>query len=440
MSSSSILQPGQKLQTASGLGGQVIALLGGGGQGEVYKVSFGNQALALKWYFPESATEEQLVALDKIIHHGAPTSSFLWPQELVAAPGHAGFGYLMALRPLEYRGIQDLLGGLVTPTFRARATMAYQLADSYFQLHTAGLCYCDISFGNAFFRPDTGDVLVCDNDNVTVDGSTVSGVLGTQGFMAPEIVRREAFPSSQTDLFSLAVLLFYLFIFHHPLEGAKEAAVDNLDPAARHALYGSNPIFIFDPYNHSNAPVPGYQDAPLFFWPIYPTFLRELFTRAFTTGLHPQGERVRENEWRAAMIRLRDAIFYCQHCKGENFYDAEALKQQGGYNVTCWQCHKSAVLPFRMRVGNQVVMLNHDTKLYPHHIDSTKKGNFSQPVAEVVHHPTNPHIWGLKNLSDAKWVLTKEGGSLQEVERERSVTLDTGVKINFGNTEGEIRY
>jgi eukaryotic-like serine/threonine-protein kinase len=39
-------------------------------------------------------------------------------------------------------------------------------------------------------------------------------------FMAPEIIRGEALRSTLTDLHSLAVFLFYLFVRGHPLEGA----------------------------------------------------------------------------------------------------------------------------------------------------------------------------------------------------------------------------
>ena len=53
--------------------------------------------------------------------------------------------------------------------------------------------------------PDSGEALICDNDNVAVDKQEQSGVLGTPRFMAPEIVRGEAKPSTQTDLFSLSV-------------------------------------------------------------------------------------------------------------------------------------------------------------------------------------------------------------------------------------------
>ena len=95
-------------------------------------------------------------------------------------------------------------------------------------------------------------------------------------------------------------------------------------------LYGTEPLFIFDPADAANRPVPGIHDNPLAYWPLYPQFLRDRFTRAFTAGLHDPHERVRESEWRAALMQLRDAILYCGQCGAENFYDGEALRASGG--------------------------------------------------------------------------------------------------------------
>jgi DNA-binding helix-hairpin-helix protein with protein kinase domain len=326
----------------------------------------------------------------------------------------------------------------IEPTFRALATAGLELAHSYLQLHAKGLCYRDISFGNVFFDPDTGEVLICDNDNVGVDGEAHAGVLGTPRFMAPEVVRGEALPSTQTDLFSLSVLLFYMFMVHHPLEGAREAALKCLDLPAMTRLYGTEPRFVFDPHDDSNRPVPGLHDNALAFWPIYPQFLRDLFTRAFTDGIRdPQHGRVRESEWRAAMVRLRDALVYCAGCGAENFYDADALKARGRPGA-CWACRAAVQLPARIRIGRNVVMLNHDAQLFPHHLDDQRLYDFSRPAAAVARHPADPTVWGLRNVSDEKWVVAGSGGTL-EVGPGRSVTLVPGTRIHFGRVEGEVR-
>jgi serine/threonine protein kinase len=345
----------------------------------------------------------------------------------------------MPLREQRFRGIVDLMKGRIDPSFRALATAGFELAHSFLQLHSKGLCYRDISFGNLFIDPPSGETLICDNDNVVVDGDANGGILGTPRFMAPEIVRGEALPGTQSDLFSLAVLLFYLFILHHPLEGQQEHLIHSFDLPAMTQLYGTDPVFIFDPKDRSNAPVPGYHDNALAFWPIYPQFLRDLFTRAFTEGISdPAHGRVREGEWRVAMIRLRDSILYCHHCGAENFYDPARIGVSPA--PVCWSCGSDWKLPFRMRIGRSVIVLNHDTQLYPHHVDEQRPYDFSSPVAAIARHPSQPALWGLKNLSAETWSFQTaiEPGAV-ELQPGRSVTLAAGTRINFGKSVGEIR-
>jgi len=437
-----ILEDGQSVQTAtSQMTCTVEAFLGGGGQGEVYRAALDGQKVALKWYFPAQATPEQRSALEILVKKGPPTDKFLWPMELCVSPDLAGFGYVMPLRAPHYKSIVGLMKRRAEPSFRALATAGLQLADSFLDLHAMGLCYRDISFGNVFFDPDTGEVLICDNDNVAVDGQGEAGVLGTPRFMAPEIVRGEALPSSRTDLFSLAVLLFYMLMVHHPLEGERESAIKCLDLPAMNRLYGSAPLFIFDPADDTNRPVPGVHDNALAFWPLYPQFLRDLFIEAFTEGVtDPENGRVRESEWRAAMVRLRDSIYYCGTCGMENFYDVQVLRGSGGDPGACWSCGNPLVLPPRMRVGDAVVMLNHNTRLYPHHVDPGSLYDFASAIAEIAQHPRDPHIWGLRNVGQDKWTATSDGGqTFQDVPTGRSITLGNGTRINFGKTEGSIR-
>ena len=345
----------------------------------------------------------------------------------------------MTLREPHYKNIVDLMKRRTEPTLFALATAGMQLAHNFLLLHSNGLCYCDISFGNVFFEPFTGDILICDNDNVGIDGNAPINVLGTPRFMAPEIVRSEASPSTHTDLFSLAVLLFYMFMIHHPLEGAREASIKCLDAPAMNKLYGKEPLFIFDPHDNSNYPVKGYQDNVIDSWRIYPSFLKDLFTQSFTEGIKdPQNGRVRESEWQMAMSRLRDCIIICQHCGCENFYDGELLRTAGTLN-SCWCCKKDVHPPPRIRIGKTIIMLNADTKLYPHHIDGDKRYDFSKQVAEIARHPQNPNIWGLRNLSSEKWSVIGTDGVMKDIEPGKSVTLVNEMKINFGKAEGEIR-
>ena len=91
--------------------------------------------------------------MELLIRKGAPSEHFLYPMEITTAPGVPGFGYIMPLRPKRFKNIVDLMTRRIEPTFRALATAGLNLSHNYLLLHSQGLCYRDISFGNAFFDP-----------------------------------------------------------------------------------------------------------------------------------------------------------------------------------------------------------------------------------------------------------------------------------------------
>lgn len=291
----------------------------------------------------------------------------------------------------------------------------------------------DISFGNLFFDPDNGDVLICDNDNVSANGIDNSSVYGTPRFMAPEIVVGKAKPSRNTDLFSLSVLLFYIFMMGHPLEGKLEADIKCMDIHAMNKLYGTDPVFIFDPANKTNRPVKGYQDNVLIYWDLYPKQLKDLFTQSFTEGLTAPNKRVTEKRWLEAFANLMSGITACPSCGAEIFYDDH--KVASGIAHTCWNCGSAVMMPSSLVVGKNRVLLLKDTKLYAHHIC----GNYDMTtvVGTVVQNPNNPSLWGIKNESTDNWTYVKPDGMQIPVAVGRSAAIAKGVKIDFGQMTGE---
>src|SRR5262249_8799546 len=250
-------------------------------------------------------------------------------------------------------------------------------------LQAKGLFYCDISDANLFVDPKTGDVLICDNDNVG-SSRTRPRVLGTARFMAPEIVRGEKKPSALTDSFSMAILLFLLLMNDHPLQGEAEARIHVFDAAAMRRIYGTHPVFIFDPSNPANRPVPGiHLNAPLF-WNLYPQILRDVFIQVFTEGIRDPGRRPSFGEWQSALATVEDAVVRCTFCGRQNFV---CSTRQGG--LACWSCSRRFQPPVRLVIaGKRLVVLNPDTKLYAHHL--TKGGDpaaAGPAYAEVSQHP-----------------------------------------------------
>lgn len=425
-----MLKIGTTISGESGESYKVLRLLGAGGQGEVYEVESKKNNSALKWYFKSSATETQKSILGDLITKGAPDASFLWPQDLAVGKPGEPFGYVMPLRPQSFKSIVDMMKRRAEPSFWNLCRAAFYLTRGYEKLHTAGYAYRDISFGNVFFDPDNGNVLICDNDNVSAKEK--SSVYGTPRFMAPEIVTGKAKPSRNTDLFSLAVLLFYMFMLNHPLEGKLEAEIKCMDVPAMNKLYGTNPVFIYDPDNKSNRPVKGYHDNAIIFWDLYPEFIKELFITSFTIGLSQPAKRVTEKQWMDAIANLMFGILHCS-CGSEVFYNDEIVKNSA--SIICWNCQKALQIPLSIVIDKNRVLLMGNTKLYAHHI----LGNYDidTAVAQVVQNPNNPNLWGMRNEGKDNWTYVKTDGTQTPVAPGKTVAIAKGTKINFGSLTGE---
>ena len=425
------LKPGTLLISESQSVYEVVSLLGAGGQGEVYDVICGGHHFALKWYYPHMATKQQKELIDNLIMKGSPSPSFLWALDMIFTEYGKSFGYIMPLRPQNYKGIVDMMKRRVEPSFLTLCKAAFELTKGYQKLHEMGYSYRDISFGNVFFDPDTGDVLICDNDNVSANGLDNASVYGTPRFMAPEIVVGKAIPSRNTDLYSLAVLLFYMFMMGHPLEGKLEADIKCMDILAMNQIYGSDALFVYDPDDKKNRPVPGYQDNVIIFWGLYPKSLRDLFTRAFTVGLKSPGSRVTEQEWLDEMTSLLSGIISCPDCGAEVFYDASET------TVPCWSCHSDVPIPVSLSIGKLNIMIQKHSQIVSQQLFNDH--DIKTVVGTVTQNPQNPDLWGIRNDSRNPWVYIKPDGTQKPVPVGKNAAIARGVRIDFGGIVGEFK-
>ena len=275
---------GTKIKLTNGDEITVKSKLGEGGQGAVYRVIYNDKEYALKWYL--SAYLKNLKPdykkfyknLEQNVLSGSPSSAFLW-QKAIAVTGKNsnGFGYIMDLRPANYSEFTKFIKAREHfSSTEAVIRAGINVVEAFQALHRKGLSYQDLSPGNFFIDKTNGDVLICDNDNVAPDGENL-GVGGTPGYMAPEVILGQAKPSTNTDLFSLSVILFELLFLSHPLEGANCCKHPCLTPEIEKELYAINPIFVCSKTDKSNAPVRGTCSNLINLWPVHREFLHDAF-------------------------------------------------------------------------------------------------------------------------------------------------------------------
>lgn len=428
-------QKGQKIRTASGGELEVVQKLGEGGQGIVYKVNYNGRQLALKWYHPAKLKDADTFYrnIQENIKKGAPTEAFLWPLEITEYY-EGSFGYLMELRPSEYKDFsQFLLAKVKFSGIDAVINAALCITNGFRALHNNGFSYQDLNDGNFFVDPQTGNVLICDNDNVAPYGKSL-GIAGKCRYMAPEVVMGKKKPDIHTDRFSLAVVLYLLLFRNHPLEG-KRTMCPCLTEELERKYYGSDPIFVWDESNDANRPVRGVHTNEINLWPVFPEFVRKTFAKAFSCEAmvgDDSEHRIIEKEWQEVFTALRNSTIKCPHCNDETFINP-------GQPVSkCIQCGAAVERPPVLKVKKHYVILAPGAKLYDCHV-KYDIDDFKNLRGEVISSRSDPSVIGLKNLSGSTWVAVLPNGNTKEYPDGQVIKLGRGLKIIFGaQNTGEV--
>lgn len=409
------LKIGESVSLTNGTQAKIVKELGRGGQGIVYLVEVNGLNMALKWYF-NNMGDWFYRNLEENVTKGAPSEAFLWP-EFLTTKQKGTYGYIMKLRPQGYYEFgQYLLARAKFKSFEAMVNAAMKICEGFKALHLSGLSYQDLNDGNFFIHPDTGDVLICDNDNVAPEGVS-SGILGKARYMAPEVVTGKAMPSKQTDRYSLSVVLFLLFYANHPLEGARVLACPCMTEKYEKLFYGSEPIFIYDKVNANNRPVRGVHNNVLRRWNAFPAILRDTFTQEFSLEcLSDPNKRKLERQWQNVIQQLRDMLIVCSECKDETFVaDANTPK--------CMCCGKSFHIAGTLQINDRKVLLTPNTKVY---VDMDNK-----PDIQVINVPGDRYPIQLRNITTNNWVVETPSGKIRSVEPNMSMPVKAGLKVNL---------
>jgi hypothetical protein len=138
-------------------------------------------------------------------------------------------------------------------SFLTRLQICTRLARAVRRLHFAGLAHSDLSNKNVLIDPKGGDACVIDIDSLVVPGVAPPVVLGTPGYIAPEVVAGRASPSIETDKHALAVLIYEILLHRHPLAGRKVHSTRSAEEDEALSM-GARALWIEHPTDHSNPP------------------------------------------------------------------------------------------------------------------------------------------------------------------------------------------
>jgi eukaryotic-like serine/threonine-protein kinase len=218
---------------------EVVALLGSGGMGEVYKARDTrlDRTVAIKVLPADFAADAERLA--RFEREAKATAALSHPNILAIhdTGTHDGMPYLVE-ELLEGESLKDRLGGGPIPVRKA-VGLAVQIAHGLAAAHEKHIVHRDLKPANVFLTTD-GTVKILDFglaklvEAVPPEGSeTVSfgpggatdlgRALGTAGYMAPEQARGSPV-DSRTDLFAFGVVLYEMLAGERPFRGRTTTA------------------------------------------------------------------------------------------------------------------------------------------------------------------------------------------------------------------------
>ena len=224
-------------------------------------------------------------------------------------------------------------------TLNRRYNLIAGIFETLREIHINGLIFTDLSPNNILVKitPNGYKVFFIDTDNLRARNDSYSGVLGTPGYIAPEIYRNEiptqiggheatsnGVPvkdilskvgkiSVDSDIFSAAVIAFQMLTLHHPFVGDEIDAGSPEDEERAHRIQ-TDYIFKEGTSNRSTAHlVPAFEQLTT-------PEIRELFRRTFVDGIEEPALRPSDQEFHEAFLAAKDNMVVCPRCKFTTVY------------------------------------------------------------------------------------------------------------------------
>ena len=123
-----------------------------------------------------------------------------------------------------------------------------------------------------------GRIIIPENAETIVAEGTKLSWFDSPRNTAPEVSLGSPL-NCLSNRFILANFIFQILFFAHPFEGIRSLVPMTTNMQLK--IYAEDPVFIFDRNEYSNKPSPTLQGNTVLLWKETPTFVKEIFWRAF---------------------------------------------------------------------------------------------------------------------------------------------------------------
>lgn len=312
--------------------------IGEGGQGAVYRTK--DPSLAIKLVTDSegnpitdrSSRKKYIAQLERMRILPLPDMHLAKPVVLLAEPY---VGYVMRLLS-DMTSVQKSFiappqtnlsefylhsGGL-----RRRLIVLAKIAQLLNELHSIPLVYADISPGNIFVSSDldSSEVWLIDADNLQYE-SKVGSFIYTPSFGAPEVVSEKSGVDTLTDVYSFAIMAYWILTQQHPFLGSAIEDSggwddDSDDEDMEEKAYRGELPWVNDSEDDSNSTNSGIPPSL-----VISKRLMQLFRATFEEGRLNPIKRPSIQLWINVLQQAADMTIACRECKSTYYVHSDLL-------------------------------------------------------------------------------------------------------------------
>lgn len=229
---------------------------------------------------------------------------------------------------------------------KKRLQIASFLFNALELIHISGLLFTDLSPNNIMVNKHKNSLVFIDTDNMRRKRDAYLSVVGTDGYMAPEIyigldemnkkvnsvefdkteLPKSGKLSAESDVFSAAIIVFQLLTLQHPFVGdaIEDGTADEESAALR---CETDYILHKNTTNFSSTPFVELFDSCKIVTPK----IKELFYKTFVDGKNNPYARPSAVEFAEAFDEAQDMLATCDNCGADFIYLHEREN-------SCWDC------------------------------------------------------------------------------------------------------
>lgn len=241
----------------------------------IYRVRYNEMDRILVWNTQNEWTSSIYPNTLRLVQMNNIDESFIWPEDITNLDDD-GFGYIVPIIPDGFVSYTDILSLKYRLDYRVLVIAAIQLSKAIESLSQNGL----VKYGFLSFDVNVhdGSIIISGNGETIVPEGTRIAWFDNPRDTAPEVSLGSPL-NCLSNRIILAKFIFQLLFFAHPFEGIRSLAPTTTNMQIK--LYAEDPVFIFDRNDHRNKPYPNLQNNAILLWKETPTFVKEIFWRAF---------------------------------------------------------------------------------------------------------------------------------------------------------------